>query len=209
VWERAKRWWRLGRSYVLTLVGMNAVALAVHLVSDFGEDIDQNFYAAAAQVIPVLFIALLFEVASIWGPGAADARDRLRDLEQTTGDRTGHFRAELRQADVRLRTLEEKPVPPEERWRFGEQRNMLAEMHDHLNELERDISDVRAFVGGVGTAVLWTVMTYVIAGFAGEGVALAALAIDESSTYVFMLTAESLFVMLFLLTYNFQRRFRA
>jgi hypothetical protein len=68
---RRKRWWRLGRSYLITLVGMIGVALVVHQVSDFGEDIDQDFYAAAAQVIPVLFIALLFEVASLWGPAAA------------------------------------------------------------------------------------------------------------------------------------------
>jgi hypothetical protein len=101
-----------------------------------------------------------------------------------------------------VRKLEEKPRSPEEQ-------ATLAAFRGELSEAERDVADARAKFVEIGTEIRWTVFAYLAAGVLGETTALGALAADESRTALFMLTAESLFVMLFLLMINFGRRFRA
>lgn len=176
------------RIYVATTVGMFAVASFVAFISDFGENVDTAFYAGTAQIIPVLFIALLLEVALRFSP-LRELAEKITILKQ--GDEQLASLLQERQTLVRQAIRDGHPVPP---------LVDAPESSKPVMDIARELYEEGSRQGR------WIVMAYGVAAFPGETAALMALATGESGTFHTMLVIESVVLLPMLLYYNIMRR---
>lgn len=151
------------------------------LFPGIGDDVELEFYAATAQVIPVLYLAVLVEVAV-----------RYTNI--------GQSRATLPEVERRLAVVERQAKEVEH-----EGGDVLLA---RVQEISSQADDLRKSIHSESRQVINLVMAYSLAVVVGEAPSLFALAAQESNTFALVLTLGSLVSTFTILTLTFIERFR-
>lgn len=160
--------------------GLVVMSLVVSWIAAFGRGIDGGFYGAASEIIPVLLLAMMVEVAF-----TMSTRDSVRAM--TSLERTLE-----RGKDV----LDRK----EETDATRDLARTLAEIRDGASEARQELRVIARGTRGF-------VYAFFCVAAIGEAGALYAMAAAETTTFLFVLTAGAIGELGLLLAAAYSRRF--
>jgi hypothetical protein len=176
---------------LVLLIGATIVPALVWSVEDVpAGQVDAEFYSAAAQIIPVLLLAVFLEIANLFGP-LREINDTISELEKDLREQRERQRQEMTRlgSDEILKRLE------------------VARTQADTDDLERRVAALRRSVGTSSIGVQLAVLFYVLQAAAGEVAALYVVTGQESTAFLLYLTANGLWALLVVLVGVFVRRF--
>lgn len=178
------------RLYLLIFLLVQGLPFVIWGFTDFGKKVDTEFYSASAQVIPVLFVALVVELGFRFRHHSASL-DAHRDLEGKLGVLK---RGEEELREIALRGLPRGEMPKKA---FAERASIA---------LEEELKQVRVQIERTGLQARKIVFAYTTAATPGLYSALTALALNGSTTSLFLCTCLSILFMVLILLATFSVR---
>jgi hypothetical protein len=175
-------WYTEGAVAVALTLG---IAFIVGQLTTFGRSVDQEFYSAAAQVIPILLLALLVEAITVSGEFRANFA-RYEALRRNAAAEARKSRALVEDTKAKLAAIE---TPPEG---LVVAYQGVIDWSEELIAVGEETARLEEDFAKTGRSIRRLLLGYVAAAVAGEAAALYALGAATSTTFLVLTAALSL-----------------